>query len=266
MRALNTIEVLALLATLGGPATAQEQDEPAEIAAETRIAGGDEHKTYFLIGPKTEKAPAKGYRLLLVMPGGDGSADFHPFVKRIAQHATGDDCLVAQLVAPQWDEEQSNRVVWPTAHSKYKGMKFSTEDFVAAVITDVESKHELDPQSIFTLSWSSSGPAAYAVSLDPNSRVTGSLVAMSVFKKNDLPPLQQAKGHAYYILHSEQDRVCPFRMAKDAAETLEKAKAKVEFATYEGGHGWHGDVYGHMRKGLEWLQKNAEERKGKKRK
>lgn len=264
MQTSNTCRMMTVMMMLSALVAAQEQQGNAEIAAEKRFAGDDEHKTYFLIGPKTAaKAPAGGYRLLLVLPGGDGSADFHPFVKRIAQHAAGDDYLVVQLVAPQWDEEQSKRIVWPTAKNAYKGMKFTTEDFVRAVITDVEKTHAVDPRAIFTLSWSSGGPAAYAVSLDDQSRVTGSLVAMSVFKKNELPPLQRAKGHAYYILHSEQDRVCPFRMAKDAAEKLEKAKARVEFATYDGGHGWHGNVYGNMRKGLEWLEKNALERKRK---
>ena len=29
----------------------------------------------------------------------------------------------------------------------------------------------------------------------------------------------------------------------------------VEFATYEGGHGWKGDVFGNIRTGVEWLEK-----------
>jgi len=27
-----------------------------------------------------------------------------------------------------------------------------------------------------------------------------------------------------------------------------------KLVTYEGGHGWHGDVFGHIRKGIEWMQ------------
>jgi predicted esterase len=261
---MKTKETFWILAALAAPVLAQQDTEEAEekIAAEKRHAGDDEHKTYFLIGPKNgAKAPAKGYRLLLVLPGGDGSADFHPFVKRIALHACGDDYLVAQLVAPQWDEKQAEKIVWPTEKSPYKGMKFSTEVFAAAVIEDVASKHKVDPSAIFTLSWSSGGPAAYAISLADDSRVTGSLVAMSVFKKSQLPPLRRAKSHAYYLLHSEDDRVCPFRMAQEAVDELGKAKAKVELAKYDGGHGWRGDVYGNLRKGLAWLAKNAAARR-----
>src|SRR5262249_38190553 len=59
------------------------QDDVADIVYQDLRAGKDEHKRYFLIEPpKSVKAPRKGYGLLLVLPGGDGSANFHPFTKR----------------------------------------------------------------------------------------------------------------------------------------------------------------------------------------
>ena len=91
--------------------------------------------------------------------------------------------MLAQPVAVKWNERQ--QIVWPTGKNRVEGMKFSTEEFVDAVIKDVAGKHELDPERIFTLSWSSSGPAAYAVSLT-SKRVTGSFIAMSVFKSDFL--------------------------------------------------------------------------------
>ena len=118
-------------------------------------------------------------------------------------------------------------------------MRFSTEDLVEDVIRDVERRYKLDARFILTLTWSSSGPAAYAISLDPESRVTGSLVAMSVFKPAELPPLDHAAGHAYFVLHSPQDSI-PIRMAKEACDALGKNGAAVELVTYDGGHGWRG--------------------------
>src|SRR5438067_12580506 len=106
-------------------------------------------------------------------------------------------------------------------------MKFSTEEFVSAVIKDVAGKHKLDPRHIFTLSWSSSGPAAYAISLT-NKKITGSFIAMSVFKPNQRPPLDKAKGQAYFLFHTPDDRVCPFRMAEQAQPDLEKHSANVK--------------------------------------
>jgi predicted esterase len=159
----------------------------------------------------------------------------------------------AGVGAVKWTEDQE--IVWPTDKNRAEGMKFSTEEFVDAVIKDVTGKYKLDPERVFTLTWSSSGPAAYAASLR-NKTITGSFIAMSVFKPDLLPPLEKAKGHAYFLYHSPDDRVCPFRMAEQAAEELKKGGATVKLVTYEGGHGWRGDVYGNIREGVEWLEKN----------
>jgi predicted esterase len=88
--------------------------------------------------------------------------------------------------------------------------------------------------------------------------VTGSLVAMSVFNPRFLPPLKAANGHAYYLYHSPQDCVCPYRMAEQAKTSLAENGAKVRLETYDGGHGWRGDIYTDIRTGVEWLEKNRE--------
>src|SRR5690606_32916 len=51
-------------------------------------AGGDARKVYILNEPAAgadAAAPEGGWKLLLVLPGGDGSAEFQPFVTRIAR-------------------------------------------------------------------------------------------------------------------------------------------------------------------------------------
>src|SRR5262245_47937778 len=233
---------------------AAAQDDVADVASRDSRVGGDDQKRYFLIGPRAApQASDDGYGLVVVLPGGDGSAGFHPFVKRIFKFALPDGYLVAQPVAVKWSDKQV--IVWPTAKSKVTGAKFTTEQVIGDVIDDVEREHKLNPKRVFTLSWSSGGPAAYAISLSKG-KVTGSLVAMSVFKPAELPPLENAKGKAYYVLHSPDDRICPFRMAQDAAKSLEANGAKVNLTTYEGGHGWQGDVFGQIREGIQWLEKS----------
>jgi hypothetical protein len=37
---------------------------------------------------------------------------------------------------------------------------------------------------------------------------------------------------------------------------LRRAGAKVQLRTYDGGHGWRGDVYGEIRRGIGWLEVN----------
>jgi predicted esterase len=228
-----------------------------DIPSEELQAAGDANKRYFLIGPRKDaKSPAEGYGLVIILPGGDGSADFHPFVKRIYKYALSDRYLAAQPIAIQWTPDQD--IVWPTKTNPVARMKFTTEEFVEAVIQDVAKKHRLDRQRIFTLAWSSSGPAAYATSLQNKRSVTGSFIAMSVFKPETLPALKVAAGHAYYLYHSPDDKLCRYEMAEQARKSLAENGARVRLGTYEGGHGWRGNVYKDIRRGVTWLEENHE--------
>ncbi|MBI4578521.1 MAG: hypothetical protein HY718_02395 [Planctomycetes bacterium] len=241
------------LAGYGGALAArpQAEDKSQTAPAKELNAGGDKDKRYFLMGPKGGgKPPKEGYGLVLVMPGGDGSAEFQPFIKRVYQNAVPTGFLVAQMVAVKWTPDQE--IVWPTKRTSVEGQKFTTEEFLEAVVADVKKRHPLDARRVFTLSWSSGGPAAYAASLAEPTSVCGSFIAMSVFKPERLK-LANAKGQAYYLLHSPQDQVCPIRFARAAAATLKQRGASVKLDEYEGGHGWHGDVFGEIKTGLQWL-------------
>ncbi|MFO1094535.1 MAG: hypothetical protein U0992_14710 [Planctomycetaceae bacterium] len=244
----------ALLALLTIAQTSRAQDDVADVPSQDLRIGNDQNQRYFLVGPaEGSTAPESGYGLIVVLPGGSGDADFHPFVKRIFKNALPEGYLVAQPVAVQWTKQQ--QIVWPTAKNREQGMQFTTEEFVDAVIKDIEQKHKLDARRIFTLSWSSGGPAAYAISLTSD-KVAGSFVAMSVFNPKYLPPLAKAKGQRYFIYHSPEDRICPFRMAEQAAKDLPKNGAVVKFEKYDGGHGWQGPVFDNIRAGIEWLAEN----------
>jgi predicted esterase len=236
-------------------AVALSADDVADVPSQQIKLEADANLRYFLIGPRANSpAPPAGRGLVIVIPGGDGSAEFHPFVKRIFKNSLPDHFLAAQPVAVKWTANQE--IVWPTEKNAVDQMRTSTETFVDALIADVAAKHKLDPKRIFTFSWSSSGPAAYAISLT-NPKVAGSFVAMSVFKPQSLPSLEPAKGRNYFLYHSPDDRVCPFRMAKDAEKQLTSHGAKVRFLEYAGGHGWRGGLYDHIRDGIDWLDKNA---------
>ena len=220
------------------------------------MAGDDPRKRYFLIDPMTGSvAPPEGYRLLVVLPGGDGGADFNPFARRIAKHGLPSGYLVAQPVAVAWSPEQARDVVWPIATNRLPEVRFTTQEFVDAVIADVARVRTIDPRFVFTLGWSSGGPAAYATSLNQGTRLTGAFVAMSVFKRESYPSLENARGHGYYILHSPEDFI-PIDMANAARDELLRLGANVELRTYEGGHGWHGFVYNEIRRGIRWLEAN----------
>lgn len=248
--------VVITIAAGDGRAQSRPADDVADVPAKECRAGGDENKRYMLIGPNTAvAAPAEGYSLLLVLPGGDGSESFQPFVKRVFKYALPEGYLVAELVAHKWTAGQ--KIVWPSAKDKVADAKFRTEEFVDAVVAEVRKMNKINSKRIFVLAWSSGGPAAYAVSLQAEKPVSGSLIAMSVFVPLMLPALDRAKGHAYYLLHSPDDQVCVFDFAKQALQYLSAQGAAVKLTTYSGGHGWHGDVFGEIRNGIEWLETNA---------
>ena len=177
---------------------------------------------YLLVSPQEGvQPPAEGFGLLVVMPGGDGSADFHPFVRRIHANSLNDSFLVAQPLAVKWTPEQ--QIVWSTAKNAVTGAKFTTEQLVAAVVDDVAKKQKLNRKRVYLLAWSSGGPAAYATLLQAESPATGGLIAMSVFKPDLLPPLSNAKGRGFYLLQSPDDTVCPYWMAEGASKSLAEA-------------------------------------------
>lgn len=242
-----------LLASAASPTHAT--DVPPDIAdmqVHDLRAGGDEKMRYFVIHKPTTP-PVQGWRTLFVLPGGSGNAQFQPFVTRIAKSALPEGYLVVQLVAPVWTAQQARDIVWPNDHSGVPEMKFSTTDFFLAVRAEVEKAHKLDPRHCFTLTWSSSGMSGYALSLLPKAGVTGTFVAMSVFHPDSLPSLAAAKNHSYFLYHSPEDFI-PIAHARAARDALQKAGATVELKSYAGGHGWHGDVFGAIRKGIEWLE------------
>jgi predicted esterase len=192
---------------------------------------------------------------LIVLPGGDGSAGFHPFVRRIYKHVLSKEWLIAQPVAPKWDDKQFDQVVWPTAGLPYLAAKFTTEEFLLAVVADVRAKVEVNPKRVFLFGWSSGGPPCYATALRKGTPVTGAFIAMSVFKPGQLPALDNAKGKAFYLLQSPQDEVTPMQFAEAAEKALRMAGAKVRLKRYEGGHGWRGNVWEVIGDAVAWLDK-----------
>ena len=251
MQRIFSIAMSVLLTTLLLRAAAAQEPRVQDLRA-----ADIEQQRYFLIErTDAKKVPARGHALLLVLPGGDGSADFQPFVTNIATSALPEDYLVAQLVAVA--STDPNETVWPTTKLKDKKQTFTTEQFIRNVVTDVGKSNKIDPRRVFALAWSSGGPAAYAASMEKETPIRGTFAAMSVFRQNWLPPLAAAKGQAYYIYHSEQDQTCPITLARAARQLLTGAGATCELVTYEGGHGWHGNVMADIRRGIDWLDKNA---------
>jgi len=110
---------------------------------------------------------------------------------------------------------------------------------------------------VFLLGWSSGGPPCYAEAMSKDSVATGAFVAMSIFQPGQLPAPENAKDKAFYLLQSPQDQLTPVRHAEAAQKALQSAGAKVHLERYEGGHGWHGDIWAMIGDGMTWLDRQA---------
>ncbi len=232
------------------------QQDVADIPSQQLSVAGDPNLSYFLIGPVAKEMPQEGYGLAVVLPGGDGKADSLAFVKRVYKYSLSGKYIVAQPIAVKWSPRQG--IVWPTQSDNLPYVKRTTEQFVDEIIKIVRGQYKIDPRRIFAMSWSSSGPAGYALSLQKDSPIVGSYIAMSVFKAEKLGPLTQARGHAYFIEHSPQDKVCPFAMAEEAVRVLTAEGAKAKFNQYAGGHGWRGNIYPRITAAIQWLEENTQ--------
>ena len=250
------VHLLSAILMLGWAGPASAQPDVVDIPSQQLSVARDPNLSYFLIGPVTKEVPPDGFGLIVVLPGGDGKADSLAFVKRVYKYSLGGKYIVAQPIAPKWSSQQG--IVWPTKNDNLPYVKRTTEQFVDEIIKIVRGQYRINPLRIFTMSWSSSGPAGYAISLQKDSPVVGSYVAMSVFKPEKLEPLVQARGQAYFIEHSPQDKICPLRMAEDAVRLLTAEGAKVKFNQSAGGHGWRGNIYPRISDAIRWLEENAQ--------
>ena len=215
------------------------QDLDPSVTAEEHIVKGDSMQRYYLIRHRLpQEAAPKQYALLLVLPGGDGSAEFLPFCANvITALGTPRDFIVAQLIAPVWRKQDESTIVWPSEAFPSKDARFATEAFIDAVITDVSKQYRIHDGWIFTLGWSSSGHALYSSSFE-NPRIRGSFIAMSCFQPDGFHHLANAKGKRYYFWHSPDDAICPYSGAEAAASMLTTAGALTLLKSYKGGHGW----------------------------
>ena len=240
------------------PAGASNQPTPddgdiKDVSSERFFAKGDKNRLYRLLGlSKEAPVPASGYKLLVLLPGGDDSETFQWFVRRVKKYALPADMLVAQLAAPKWSEWQANNLVWPTRLSPFYGMKFPTEQFIDDVIADVGKRTHLDRSNVFTFAWSSSGPAVYTHAAMSKTFIRGAFIAMSVFRPADLPNPAMLRDRRLFILQSPQDFI-PIKQARDAVDFLTAHGAHVKLQEYQGGHGWTDRVYEDIRQGIPWI-------------
>jgi len=230
-----------------------------ELPHEDLKAGNDSQKRYTLIGPSPKVTiGAEGYGLIVMIPGaGQTGADWLPRAMEFAQDLPNERYLFAYPFSVKWNEKQTN--AWPTVKVPEKGMKFSTEEFLEALVADVKTRHKVDARRVFLYGYQASTRVAYAAGLRPRSPFTGIMAAMGEMKLKDLPPIAGARGRVWYLLSWDDPNYCPAGKMEEARAALAKAGAKVELKQFDGKQYLGGQGCAVLLAGLQWLEKNAGE-------
>ncbi len=197
----------------------------------------DPRLRYRIIGPK-KLIPEGGYRLVVFLPGGDGSGAFTGWCNALYLQAIPDDFVAVQLIAPVWTEG-GHDTVWPTRLTPVEDMAMPVEEFFEKAVAAVGEEHTIREGEIYTFSWSSGGVPAYLIAAEKRAGVRGHFIAMAVFRERWVPDdLRKVKGQRFFLYQSPDDGVTPLESAEEAKETLAKNGADVWLKTYPGGHGW----------------------------
>lgn len=208
---------------------------------------------FFVMAPKKPASGGGKHGLVVVLPGGDGSREFLPWVEGSLLAQRPDDCAGVLITSVTWTPEQ--KVIWPTSDSAVQGMQYTTEQYVRAVLADVEQTLPVDPARRVVVAWSSSGAAMHPLMAVEHGPFAKAYIAMSIWPPG-LVNLASVKGRRYVLDQSPDDQTTTFSHARDAYAALTKAGAIVRLSTYAGGHGWQDDPLPRFRAGLEWLLSN----------
>ncbi|MDD5008940.1 MAG: hypothetical protein PHC68_11160 [Syntrophorhabdaceae bacterium] len=227
------------------------------IKSVQREVHNNSNMKYWVLAPKN--IPKEGFGLIVVLAGGDGDGGKNvPFWENVIMRSLEDRYIVVLPVAPKWDKNQE--ITWPTDRHRdtVKGMQFTTEEFVSELVDEIVKENKINSNHIWLHGVSSGGPAVYTISLSHPACFKGYYVLSSVFKIDWLPSLYLAKGKKYYIQHSQEDKICPFWMAKKAAFQLRENGAIAELDLFQGPHGYpfkegHPDWYS-IKAAFSWLE------------
>ncbi len=218
--------------------------------AELHLINDDPQRAYWLlcpayIGPPTAQAglpqlPRKAtFGLIVALAGGSGNGeDLTDFWQDAIQKSLKDGYFVALPIAPKWAANQP--AAWLTQQNvgQVKDARFTTEQFLDEVITDVSSRYPIDRNRLFLHGVAEGGLAAYACSLNPVTPFRGFYILSSAFRTSQLPPLTNARGRHYLLQQSKEDKLAPYFQATAAEELLRKQSAVVKLLTYKGDHGY----------------------------
>ena len=174
-----------------------------------------------------------GPGLLVVLEGADsGLSNASEFWMEAAQKALKGNYLIALPAPPKWSAEQN--ILWVTAKDRVsvKNVRFTTEQFLAAIVADVCARYPMWRDHIFLAGVAGGGLPVYAASLAPVTPFRGFYLLDASFSSAQLPPLTGAKGRKYFIQQDPASKTNPLWMAEAARRLLIQQGAFVTLSDF----------------------------------
>ena len=91
-------------------ASLAQDDDIAHLRSKEFLIDKNPNLKYILIAARNGKTPKDGYRLLFVLPGGDGSAGFTPFVKTHPGSRSSQRIRSDSVDCPEMEFESADRL------------------------------------------------------------------------------------------------------------------------------------------------------------
>ena len=241
-------------------------------AMELRSISSDLDRSYWLITPgqtrppafeaeQAKKAlkkaePAKAALLVILAEKGNVEA-MKDVCLSAANDAFGKEYLIALVEPPVSGEKAPGG--WLTKQNiatLSPGTRYSTEDFVAQIVQQLQLNTAIDPNRVFLLGEGNAGVAACSCALQKSTPFAGFCLLSSQFHTAALPPLALAKGRRFFILTGSRDR-SGVSVLSGAAEGLLKGRgAIVKAEKYEGSMNslLEEGAFAPIKSALQWLE------------
>ncbi len=114
----------------------------------------------------------------------------------------------------------------------------SSLDILRRFIDEIRTGYPVNPERIMLLGFSQGTMLAYAVSLmDPASFLGIAALSGYIPQRSGLSlTLENLGSFSAFIAHGTYDEIIPVRLARESAELLKKAGARVDYREYPMGH------------------------------
>ena len=103
---------------------------------------------------------------------------------------------------------------------------------------EIRAGYPVDPERVILLGFSQGTVMAYSIALLNPAAFFG-VAALSGYipQRSGLPPaLEDLRGFSIFVSHGTYDQIIPVRLARESAELLKKAGARLEYREYSMGH------------------------------